>query len=108
MTSQAEWLLSEDWAVSRDAYNWCLMRPKGKGWQAVSFYPTPEMLLKRLHEKILRTIPFNPDLLEHLEVAYKVGERLSQRLSEQFHTHLGSALKMTPQTARTILALDNE
>lgn len=103
MKSKPEWILSNEWAVSRDSYNWILKKPKGKGWRAVSFYPTPEMLLKQLHEKVSRTMPAETDLLMHIETAYKVGEALSSRLSEHIHATFGELATLTPQTAHTIL-----
>ena len=95
------WALSDEWAVTRDKYNWILLRTGGSRPRSDSFYPTPELLLKSLHRKISRAMPAKTDLLDHLEVAYKAGERLSDRLSDHIHASLGIVAKLTPQQADT-------
>ena len=97
-----DWKLNHDFAVSRDTYNWILQSRQGDRWRAVSYYQTPELLLKSLHQQVLRTMPANPDLLNHLEIAYKVGETLSDRLSDHIHARFGGLAKLTPQQAVTI------
>ena len=97
-----DWILSDEWAVSRDSYNWILQARKGDRWRAVSYNPTPELLLKSLHRQISSTMPANPDLLQHLEIAYKAGERLSDKLSTHISTRFGGLAKLTPQQAVTI------
>ncbi len=96
------WVLSDEWAITRDKYNWILLRNGGSRPRSESFYPTPESLLKSLHRKISRTMPAETDLLDHLEVAYKAGERLSDRLSDHIHASLGTMARLTPQRAATI------
>ena len=96
-----DWVLNDNWAVSRDTYNWILQSRQGDRWRAVSYYQTPELLLKSLHRQLSRTMPANPDLLQHLETAYKAGERLSDRLSDHIHARFGELAKFTPQQAVT-------
>jgi hypothetical protein len=48
-------------------------------------------------------MPVDPDLLDHLETAYKAGERLADRLSDHIHASLGTMAKLTPQQAVTIV-----
>ena len=100
-STSPDWVLNDDWAVSRDTYNWILQSSRGDRWRAVSYYQTPELLLKSLHQQISRTMPANPDLLNHLEIAYKVGETLSDRLSDHIHARFGGLAKLTPQHAVT-------
>ena len=109
MTKSAnpDWKLNADWGVGRDPFNWILYQRSGKRWRPKGYYPNPALLLQSLHSKILRTEPLQPDLLQHLETCLGVAQGCAERLAEHIHTHLGSALKMTPQTAHTILALDN-
>lgn len=100
--TDADWVLSDDWAITRDKFNWILLKISGSRPRPESFYPTPELLLKSLHRKISRTMPVETDLLDHLEVAYKAGERLSDRLSNHIHASFGTMAKLTPQQAATI------
>ena len=90
-----DWVLSDTCAVSRDTYNWILQSRQGDRWRAVGYYRTPELLLKSLHRQISRTMPANPDLLQHLETAYKAGERLSNQLSDHINTALGDMAKLS-------------
>ena len=105
-TKQPDWTLNDDWAVSRDKHNWILQARTGGRWRSVSYYRTPEQLLKSLHRQISRTMPADPDLLKHLETAYKVGERLSDKLSIHIHASLGEFANLTPQRAAAIEELE--
>ena len=97
------WTLNDDWGVTRDKHNWILQAYKGGRWRAVGYYRTPELLLKSLHRQISRTMPADPDLLQHLETAYKAGERLSDRLSAHVKASFGGLDKLPPQRAAAIL-----
>ena len=88
LDTKMTWILSDKWAVSRDPYNWILLRKTGKSWKK-SYYASPEQLLKSLYRKITRTEPAQPDLLEHLEACLEVA----QAFSRQFHQQTG----MRPQ-----------
>ena len=101
-SAELRWVLNDDWAVSRDKYNWILLARKGNRWRPESYFRTPEQLLKSLHKHLLRTMPANQALLTHLETAYKAGERLSERLSLRIHNSLGKLAKLTPQRAAAI------
>ena len=83
-----EWVLSDEWAISRDPYNWILLKKAGKSWKKY-YYASPEQLLKALHRKISRTEPALPDLLEYLEACLEVA----QAFSRQFHERTS----ITPQ-----------
>ena len=98
-----DWVLSDNWAVSCDRRNWILQAGNGGRWRTVGYYPTAELLLKSLYRKIARTMPVDSDLLDHLETAYKAGERLSDRLSNHIHASLRTMAKLAPQQAATIL-----
>ena len=100
------WELTEDLAVTRDNHNWILVRKAGGRWRRERFYPTPQLLLKSLHQQIARTMPAETDLLEHLEVAYKTGERLSDKLSDHVLASFGELAKLTPQRAAAIAKLE--
>ena len=105
-SAQTRWQLSEDWAVTRDRHNWILQAHKGGRWRSVSYYRTPELLLKSLHRQVSRTMPADPDLLKHLEAAYKAGERLSDRLSAHVKASFGGLENLTPQRAAAIRELE--
>jgi len=98
-----DWILSDEWAVSRNPFNWILMKPKRNGWRAVSYYPSPGLLLKSLHRKILRTDPAQPNLVRHIKSCLSVAEVCSERFSEYIDTQLGDTQKMMPKPAATNL-----
>ena len=100
------WPLSKDWNMTRDKHNWILQARKGNRWRADSYYRTPEQLLKSLHETISRTIPADPDLLRHLETAYKAGEALSDKLYAHVHATYGGLANLSPQRAAAIAKLE--
>jgi len=100
------WTLSENLAVTRDKYNWIVLRKSGDRWRRERFYPTPQLLLKSLHRQIARTMPAETDLLDHLETAYEVGEKLSDRLSAHVLASFGGLAKLTPQRAAAILKME--
>ncbi len=100
------WTLSEDIAITRDKHNWIVLRKSGGRWRSESFFRTPHLLLKNLHQQIARTTPANPDLLEHLEMAYKVGERLSDKLSTHILESFGDMADLSPQRAAAIAKLE--
>ena len=97
------WVLSSEWAVSRDPYNWILQRKTINRCRNVGYYPTPEMLLQSLHLKILLTSPAKPDMIQHIEADLQVVQACSERFAVYIHTHIGAAAKMTPQTAAASL-----
>jgi hypothetical protein len=102
------WELTHDLAVTRDKHNWIVLRKSGGRWRGESFYPTPQMLLKDLHQQITRSMPAETDLLEHLETAYKTGERLSDKLSDHVLASFGELAKLTPQRAAAILKVEEK
>ena len=73
-----EWRLSEDWAVTRDPYNWVLMKKTGKSWRK-TYYASPQQLLNSLHRKITRTEPAQPDLAAYLETCLGIAQTFSRR-----------------------------
>jgi len=62
-----QWMLSNDWGVGTDPYNWVLYRKGKKNWRPVGYYPSDELLLKSFHRKLTRTEPADPDLVRHVE-----------------------------------------
>ena len=95
-----DWVLSDDWAISRNPFNWILMKPRKNGWRAVSYYPSPELLLKSLHRKILRSNHAQPDLEQHLKVCLRVAEACSERLKTQLEYAHVPTRKVTLNQAR--------
>ena len=89
-----KWVLSPEWGVSTDPYNWILYRRRGKRWDAVAFYPSPELLLKSLYRKMLRTEPANPDLVMHVEVISRCVEGWAARFYEQINTQAGGRAEL--------------
>ncbi len=95
-------MLSPEWGVGTDLYNWILYRRRGKRWDAVAFYPSPELLLKSLYRKMLRTEPANPDLVMHVEVISRCVEGWAARLYEQINT--GKSVKGKSVSAARVTA----
>ena len=84
MTSpiKPKWVLSDEWAVSRDPYNWILLKKTGKSWKKY-YYASPVQLLKSLHRKITRTEPAQPDLAEYLKTCLEIAQAFSGRFYAQ-------------------------
>lgn len=59
-TKDPRWILSEDWAVDVDHFNWRLYQRihnkdgEPAGWKILGYYGKLETLLKHLHEYMLR------------------------------------------------------
>jgi hypothetical protein len=119
------WDLGNGWAVDVSAYQWVVYRlrdskpgksdrwdsvsyhatkpGKSDRWDSVSYHATPEQLLESLYRKILRTNPPQPDLQQHIEACLSVAEACSERFVTQIGVLLGSAAKVTPSQASTLL-----
>jgi hypothetical protein len=69
-----KWILSADWGIDTDSFNWILYRKRGERWTANGFYPSVESLLQSLYKQLTRTEPANPDLIKHVE---GVSERVA-------------------------------
>ena len=95
-----KWILSPEWGVGTDPYNFILYRKVGKRWDAVGFYPSPELLLKSLYRKMLRTEPADPDLVRHVDAISRRVEGWAARLFEQINT--GQAVKGKSRVAARV------
>ena len=90
------WLLSPDWGVGTDPFNWILYRKGGTRWNAVGFYPSPESLLKSLYNKLIRMEPADPDLVRHIEAISRRVEAAAACLYEQIDTRVAGKDKSGP------------
>lgn len=67
---QPDWLLTEEWGITRDTYNWTLVhRPltaKSDKWHAKGYYAKIEQLINSLYDHIGRTIEAEADLKDHI------------------------------------------
>jgi hypothetical protein len=97
------WILNEDWAISTDTYNWILYRLSGKGWRAVGYYPTPEMLLKSFHRKLTRSETNQPTLEQHVEHCLRVAQAASESFMKSLGTYPLPALKARPAAVTAML-----
>ena len=95
-SASPKWLLSPEWGVGTDPYNFILYRKVGKRWDAVGLYPSPELLLKSLYRKMLRTEPADPDLIRHVEAISRRVEGWAARLYEQIDTPQSVKVKSGP------------
>ena len=77
-----EWLLTEEWAIGRDTFNWTLYRKTGKRWKPAGYYASIEQLLAAFHRKLSRTMPAETELTQHIEVCLEVAEAAFERVSE--------------------------
>jgi len=82
-SASAKWLLSPEWGVGTDPYNFIPYCRRGKRWDAVGFYPSPDLLLKSYYRKITRTEPAGPDLVRHVEAISRRVQGWAARLNKQ-------------------------
>jgi len=97
-----EWILSDEWAVARDPYNWILMRKTGKCWRK-TYYASPEQMLKALYRKLTRTEPSQPDLLLHLKRCLEIAQVFSRRFYEQDGTRVAVGENTASNVAKSIV-----
>lgn len=80
-----KWLLSADWGVSSDPFNWILYERRGERWIAKGFYPSVESLLRSLYQKLIRTEPADSDLVRHVEAISRRVQACAAALSNQIN-----------------------
>ena len=78
-----EWVLSDEWAVSRDPLNWKLYQKRGVGdnakWKVIGYYNLPEQLLESILARVLLTEEQgNRELIAHLENCLAVATTVSK------------------------------
>ncbi|MFC1688210.1 hypothetical protein ACFL07_00945 [Pseudomonadota bacterium] len=78
-----KWILSANWGVSSDQYNFILYRKSGDRWIAKGFHPSIESLLHSLYRKLTRSEPTDPDLVKHVEAASERVEACAEALFDQ-------------------------
>ena len=84
-SASPKWILSPDWGVGTDPFNWILYRRRGKRWNAVGFYASPDLLLKSLYRKLTRTEPPDPDIVSHVEAISRRVQAAADRLSAELN-----------------------
>lgn len=88
-----DWVLSEDFAISIDSYNWVLLvRSHSKtgeptDWIVKSYFPTSIMLFESLLNKASRTNTGEADLIKHLEHALSVATEAYKGFLEEIHSN---------------------
>lgn len=105
MTAKApRWLLSDEWAVDTDPYNWILLRRAKKKdgsrgrWAPAGYYPTAEQLLQSLYRKAGRSEPLDADLARHLEATASAIEACSARFLAGLRGHPWPTLQEAANT----------
>ena len=83
-----KWILSADWGIDTDSFNWILYRKRGERWIAKGFYPSVESLLQSLFRRLTRTVPADPDLVRHVEAVSKRVEACAAALFAQLDAEL--------------------
>lgn len=101
--AKPKWILSTDWAISTDPYNWILYARSGKGWRATGYYATPEMLLKSLHQELARVEPPQPTLEQHVEHCLKRAQAAADRFLSCLATYPLPVLKARPAAVSGML-----
>jgi len=72
------WILSDEWGVGTNSYNWILLRRSKEGlWANTSYYSSPENLMKGLLERVLRSESKHETLAEHLKAMHAHAKALS-------------------------------
>ena len=100
---EPQWILSDNWAVGTEPYNWILYRLSGTRWRPIGFYPSPEMMLKSFHRKLARTEPHQPTLERHVEHCLGLAQAAADRFLSNLATYPLPALKASPATVSTML-----
>ena len=84
---QPDWLLTEEWGISRDTYNWTLVyRPhdaKSDKWHAKGYFGSIEQLVAALHYHLGRTIEAEPELMDHITKCSRDVSEAATRLAER-------------------------
>ena len=86
-SKQPTWILNDEFGIDRNTYNWILYTRDGTGdttrWKAISYHPTPALLLIALYRKVELTIPAHHDFVHHLEVAADRAHSLCSEFIER-------------------------
>ena len=85
-----KWVLSTEWGIGSDPFNFILYRKTGDRWNAKGYYSSVELLLQSLYQKLTRTDPADTDLARHVEV---VSERVEACAAALF-AHLDAELTL--------------
>lgn len=67
--------------MTRDPYNWILLRKSGRFWKK-SYYASPDQLLKSLYSRVSLTAIAQPDLVKHLEACLQVVGEFYRRFDD--------------------------
>ena len=84
------WFLSPEWGISLDSYNWKLLSAvKSKKvtnkvrWKTVNYFPTLEMLLTTLHQKIMLHSAPQSTLEDHITECTKQIKDCQEALQKE-------------------------
>jgi len=81
-----EWVLSEEWGVGRDTWNWKLYHKVGVDktkWKVIGYYRSPDQLLESLMRKVGRVEDRGGrELIAHLENCLAVAMACSDELAK--------------------------
>ena len=82
------WILSADWGVGSDPFNWILYERRGERWIAKGFYPSVESLFQSLCRKLTRAESADPDLVKHVEEVYERVEACAAAFFAQLNAEV--------------------
>jgi hypothetical protein len=91
------WLLSAEWGMDTDTFNWILFRKRGERWSAKGYYPSVESLLQSLFRRLTRTESADPDLVRHVEAVSKRVEACAAALFD----HLDEEVRLREKRLST-------
>jgi hypothetical protein len=77
------WLLSAEWGIGIDSYNWKLYRRLKTRWNVVGHYPTLRMLANGLQEKVALTDQCHPTFVAHVKSVIEESDKLTKAMLEQ-------------------------
>jgi len=89
-------MLSDDWGVGTDRYNWILYHKGKKAWKPVGYYPSDELLLKSFYRKLTRTEPADPDLVRHVEAISRRAQAAAAAFYDQLDARQATQSKKEP------------
>lgn len=86
-SKQPDWILSEEWGISRDPYNWTLVyRPhdaKSDRWHAKGHWGKVEQLIEGWYRHMSMNAEAEPELMDHITKCSRDVSEAAERLALQ-------------------------
>ena len=106
-SASPKWILSPEWGVGTDPYNWILYRRGTKkdcspgDWKAVGYYATADKLLMGFYRKLTRIEDPNSDLVKHVKACSERVQAAAAALSAELEQWAWAGLTQPPAHPKT-------